>query len=227
MKNFCKNVLVILCLLFFVSNVVYADNFDKAEKYIRKAKLARNQEESYEYVHKARVLFEEEHETNPANIQALLGLSKVNQMIKDRANAKLYVLKAYNMNPADPKLQKEMGDFYYSFQEYSTAIEYYKLSLASGNLRDYETNLQSAKCYEKLGDIENATLYYKICNHLDSSSRKVLNKINEYDSLNRPDDTIEQEELKYKYLFKDKKVPEEKILDKEADDIIDNINSYY
>lgn len=227
MMNFCKKALIIIGLIVFTSNMVFADNFDKAEKLLRKAKLARNQEESYEYVHKARVLYEEEHENNPANIQALLGLSKVNQLLEDRANAKLYVLKAYNMNPSDPKLQKEMGDFYYSFQEYSTAIEYYKLSLASGNLRDFETNLQSAKCFEKLGDLENAALYYKICNHLDSNSRKVMNKINEYEALNRPDDTLEQEELKYKYLFKDKEVPEEKIIEQEADDIIDNINSYY
>ena len=30
-----------------------------------------------------------------------------------------YVLKAYNMEPSNPKLQRAMGDFYYSFQEYS------------------------------------------------------------------------------------------------------------
>ena len=131
------------------------------------------------------------------------------------------------MNPSDPKLQKEMGDFYYSFQEYATAIEYYKLSLASGNLRDFETNLQSAKCYEKLGDLENAALYYRICNHLDASSRKVMNKINEYNSLMHPDNSQELENAKYKYLFKDKEPSQAQIIEDEANNIIENINSYY
>ena len=225
-KNYNK-LFLILCLLILGSNLAIADNFDEAEKFMMKAKLARNQEEAYEYVHRARVLYEDEHEVNPSNIKALIGLSKVNQMLEDRANAKLYLLKAYNMQPSDPKLQKEMGDFYYSFQEYATAIEYYKLSLASGNLRDFETNIQAAKCFEKLGDLENASLYYKICNHLDSSSKRVMNKINEYDALSRPDYLEQFEDAKYKYLFKDKPVSETTIIQEEAEDIIKNINSYY
>ena len=225
-KNYNK-LFLILCLFLFVSNFAIADNFEEAEKFIMKAKLARNQEEAYEYVHKARILYEDEHEVNPSNIKALLGLSKVNQMLEDRANAKLYLLKDYNMQPSNPKLQKEMGDFYYTFQEYATAIEYYKLSLASGNLRDFQTNIQAAKCFEKLGDLENASLYYKICNHLDSSSKQVMNKLNEYDALNRPDYLEQFEDAKYKYLFKDKPVSETTIIQEEAEEIIKNINSYY
>ena len=227
MKKKYNNLFLILCLFLWGSNFAIADNFEEAEKFIMKAKLASNQEEAYEYVHKARKIYEEEHEVNPSNIQVLIGLSKVNQMLEDRANAKLYLLKAYNMQPSDPKLQKEMGDFYYSFQEYATAIEYYKLSLASGNLRDFQTNIQAAKCFEKLGDLENASLYYKICNHLDSSSKRVMNKLNEYDALSRPDYLEQFEDAKYKYLFKDKPVSETTIIQEEAEEIIKNINSYY
>ena len=160
-KFYLRYIYILLCFLFLI-NATYADNFTQAENYIRKAKTTSVPEESYEYIHKARILYLEEYEKNPLNIKALLGMSTVNQMLKDRSEAKLYVLKAYNMNPSDPKLQRAMGDFFYSFQEYSTAIEYYKLALASGLLRDFDTNLQSAKCYEKLGDLKNAELYYKI-----------------------------------------------------------------
>ena len=227
MKNYYKKILLILCLFSFVSNFAVAGNLEDADAFLKKAKLSRNQEEAYEYVHKARVIYEEEHEINPSDIRVLLGLSKVNQLLEDRANAKLYLLKAYNMKPSDPSLQKEMGDFYYSFQEYATAIEYYKLSLASGNLRDFQTNIQAAKCFEKLGDIENASLYYNICNHLDSSSKRVMKKINEYDALMRPDYLEQFENAKYKYLFKDKPVSETTIIQEEADEIIENLNSYY
>ena len=54
-----------------------------------------------------------------------------------------------------------------------------------------------------------------------------MNKINEYDALSRPDYLEQFEDAKYKYLFKDKPVPESKIIQEEADEIIENINSYY
>lgn len=227
MKKICLQYIYILLCFLFLTNSAIADNFSRAENYIRRAKTTSVPEESYEYIHKARILYQEEYDKNPLNIKALLGMSTVNQMLQDRSEAKLYVLKAYNMNPSDPKLQKAMGDFFYSFQEYSTAIEYYKLALASGFLRDFDTNLQSAKCYEKLGDLENAELYYKICFHLNSKSREVMNKLNEYDSAKHPDNTQELEEAKYKYLFKDKKLPEEEQTKQEAEEIIEQINLGY
>lgn len=205
-------------------NCVQADNFTEAEKLIRKAKSASIQDESYEYINKARILYEEEYDSNPINVKALLGLSQVYQLIGDRSEAKLYVLKAYNMNPSDCILQKAMGNFFFSFQEYSTALEYYKLALASGLLKDFDTNLQTAKCFEKLGDLENAELYYKICMHLNSKSKEVMKKINEYDSAKHPDDTKKLEEAKYKYLFKDKKLSESEQADTDAEDIINDLN---
>ena len=227
MKSLRNKLIYTLLIIFLSLNCALADNFSQAEKLLRKAQTTSNQEEGYEYIHKARILYEEEYEKNPINIKALLGLSKVNQLLQDRAEAKLYVLKAYNMNPADPKLQRAMGDFFYSFQEYSTAIEYYKLALASGLLRDFDTNLQSAKCYEKLGDLKNAELYYQICFHLNAKSKEVMNKLNEYTSAKHPDHSQELEEAKYKYLFLDKKIPQEQQIEEEASDIIENINSFY
>lgn len=227
MKSLRNKLIYTLLIIFLSLNCALADNFSQAEKLLRKAQTTSSQEEGYEYIHKARILYEEEYEKNPINTKALLGLSKVNQLLQDRAEAKLYVLKAYNMNPPDPKLQRAMGDFFYSFQEYSTAIEYYKLALASGLLRDFDTNLQSAKCYEKLGDLKNAELYYQICFHLNAKSKEVMNKLNEYTSAKHPDHSQELEEAKYKYLFKDKKIPQEQQIEEEASDIIENINSFY
>lgn len=225
MKKTYFSFVILLFVFTFFNEAVFANNCEKAEKLIRKAQTASIQEEGYEYINKARVLYQEEYDENPVSIEALLGLSKVNQLLQDRAEAKLYVLKAYNMNPSDPKLQRAMGDFFYSFQEYSTAIEYYKLALASGLLRDFDTNLQSAKCYEKLGDLKNAELYYQICMHLNSQSREVMNKLNEYESAKHPDNSQELEDAKYKYLFKDKKLPLSKQNDSDAAEIIEQLNS--
>lgn len=224
MKKYSLKLIVLFISLVFSLSAVYADNISKAEKLLRKAKMTSVQEESYEYVNAARELYEEEYDKNPINTDVLIGLSKTFQLIGDRAEAKLYALKAYNMYPGDPKIQKAMGDFHFSFQEYSTAVEYYKLSLASGNLRDFATNLQTAKCFEKLGDLENAELYYQICFHLNEKSREVLNKLNEYESSHRPDDTQELEQKKYKYLFKDKKRSEQEQIEEEAEKIIEQLN---
>ena len=224
MKKILQISIVFSLISFLSTNMAFADNISMAEDMLRKAKTASLQDEAYEYIHKARILYEDEYDDNPESIEALLGLSKVNQLIQDRPNAKLYVLKAYNMDPANPKLQRAMGDFYYSFQEYSTAIEYYKLALASGLLRDFETNLQAAKCFEKLGDIENAELYYKISGHVNSKSKEVMKKLNEYESSHHPDESEELDNMKYKYLFKDRELPESEKTEKEAEDIIDSIN---
>lgn len=228
MKKIIINCIIISLFITVLSNQAKSmDNIKQAEALLIKAKTATVQDEAYDYINKARILYNDEYELNPTSIPALLGLSKVNQLTGDRAEAKLYVLKAYNMKPYDPKLQKAMGDFFYSFQEYSTAVEYYKLALASGLLKDFETNLQTAKCFEKLGDLENAELYYKISLHVNSKSKEVMKKINEYESAKHPDDTEKLENLKYKYLFKDKKMSPEEKTETDANKIIDSINGMF
>ncbi len=220
-----KYLLIILFLIYvYNANYAYSDNFKTADELVRKSKISSSQEESYDYLNKAEKYYMEEYNKNPSDIRALIGISKVNQMLQNRSSAKLYVLKAYNIDPNDPKLQKEMGDFYYNFQEYSTAVEYYKLALASGLLKDFDTNLQTAKCYEKLGDKKNAELYYKISIHINKKSREVLNKLNEYDSEKHPDNSGELEQAKYKYLFKDKKLSPEEQTEKDTNEIINTLN---
>lgn len=225
MNVYIKKILICLIFFIFINISAYGSNLSQAQKLLKKAKMTSIQEESFEYINKARILLEDEYESNPADIDVQLGLSQTFQLIGDRKEAKLYVLKAYNTNPADPKLQKAMGDFFFSFQEYSTAVEYYKLALASGYLRDYETNLQTAKCFEKLGDLENAELYYKICYHVNSKSREAMNKINEYDSMKHPDNSDELENSKYKYLFKDKQPSEQEKTEAEAQELINSLSN--
>lgn len=227
MKKISLYFLLLIVFFAFVGEPSFANAYSKAENLLKKAQNASLKEESYEYINAARILYMEKYEENESDIQALLGLSKVHQLTGERAEAKLYVLKAYNMKPYEPKLQKEMGNFYYSFQEYSTAIEYYKLALASGLLKDFETNLITAKCYEKLGDLENAELYYKICNHLNPNSKRVANKLNNYDSKKHDDNSQELENAKYKYLFKEKKLSESEQNDVDAEKLIDKLNNSY
>lgn len=224
MKILLKNISILIFCLVFFAELSFANDYSKAERLIKKSKTATIKEQSYDYINEAREIYLQKYNDNQEDIKALVGLSKTYQLIGDRKDAKLYLLKAYNMRPYDAKLQREMADFHYSFQEYSTAIEYYKAALASGLLRDFDTNLLTAKCYEKLGDLKNAELYYQICYHLDSKSKKVMNKLNEYDSAKHPDNTQELENAKYKYLFKNKKLTDTEQADVDTEEIIQKLN---
>lgn len=223
-KIFAK--LFTIYLIFVNSGICVADNYSDGQVFLRKAKLSTIKEQQYDYLNSARILFEERLEKAPADINTLIALSQTYQLMDDRANAKLYVFKAYNIKPDSPQIKKELGNFFYCFGEYSTAIEYYKEALSSGLLRDYETNIKTAKCYEKLGDLTNAELYYKISLHINSSSREAMNKINEYDSAQKTDNFQKHENAKYKYLFKDKKLSRQELADKESIEIIENLNNF-
>lgn len=224
-----KHFINILVLIFILGSTkpCFADNYEDALAYLRKAKSSKLQEQQYDLLNKARELLEDEYSFRPTDLNVLFALSETFQLMGDRAEAKLYVLRAYNMDPSDPKRQKAMGDFYYSFQEYSTAVEYYKAALASGLLRDYTTNIRIAKCFEKLGDSQSAELYYKISLHLNEQSREAMNKLNEYDSAKRPDDSEKLEKARYKYLFKKPKLSEEQQNETDSEAIIEQLNSAF
>ena len=227
MKKFCVKIFLFIFVSVMVSSPVMANSYSKADNLLKKAQNASIREEGYEYVNEARNIYKKIYDENQADIKALVGLSKTYQMTGNRQEAKLYILKAYNIKPYDANLQKEMGNFYYSFQEYSTAVEYYNLALATGLLEDFDTNLQVAKCYEKLGDLESAELYYKVSGHINPKSKKAANKINNYESLKKGDDSAELDKMRYKYLFKDKKIPEAQQTNEDVENIIEQINSLY
>ena len=106
-------------------------------------------------------------------------------------------------------------------------MEYYKLSLLTGLLEDYETNIRVAECYEKLGDFENAEIYYQVVNYINPKSQAAQNKVNEYSSAKHPDNTQKLEKAKYKYLFKDKQKSQEETTNEETGKIITQINSAF
>ncbi len=224
MKNIFIKLIIIFVLVSVTAGEIFADNFSKAKNYIRKSETTTNKDAKYEYLNMAKEIYEEEYEKNPEDINVIVKVSNIYQLLGDRQNAKKYIFKAYNISPQNPQIQREMGDFYYSFQEYSTALEYYKLALSSGLLKDTDLNIKTAQCYEKLGDEENAKLYYQITNYLDSGSKGVVKKLNEYDSLNLKNINKKNEHARYKSLYKADELETEENTEKEVDDIIKQLN---
>ena len=219
-----KKFFYIIChifLLFVFSPCVIADSYEDAEYYIYDAENADSLDEKYENVYQARKIYNNLYQKNPKDIKAILGLYKTYKMSDDPAEAKVYVLKAYNLKPLDPAMQRELGDYYYYIQEYSTAIHYYNKALSSGYLLDFYTNYYAAKCYAKLGEVEQAKLYYQVCNYIDPDFLKYIlkkeNLINDVDD-DSPIGNLENP----------KRVPEPESVDEnDIDSTIEEMNKMY
>lgn len=183
--NLNKNTLLFLTIILAIilcQNITFAankeDNFKAADSYIKKANSAPNTNKRYEYALKALEEYKIEYDKNTSNLDAMIGMGKANSLLDNRTEAKNILMTADCMYPNEPKSHVALADFYFYFQDYNTALEFYKLALLSGYLKDYKTNLKTAICYQKLGDVKNAILYYKICLYLKPNDKAARIKLN-------------------------------------------------
>ncbi len=153
------------------------DYFKQGDTNFYKATISMSQDERNYYLNKALSEYQKEYDKNPQNIKAIISLGKTYCLLNDRTNAKSTLMHGYNLYQDNPYIQASLGDYNFYFQEYATALEFYKLALASGLLKDYKTNLITGLCFEKLGDEKNAYLYYQICLLLNKNSNVVKNRI--------------------------------------------------
>ena len=116
----------------------------------------------------------------PDNIDGLLGAGAMATFLGREDDAKNILMQAYATYPKNPNVHKALGDYSFKFSNYNNAIEYYNLSLVSGNLKDFATNLATALCYEKLGDIERAKQYFKVAQYLNPESELANSRVKMY-----------------------------------------------
>lgn len=177
--------LTLMLAIILYPNMTFAQsNIKTADALIKKAEIATNTDDKDSYATKALKYYNIEYGKNNLNIDAMIGIGRAYTYLDDRTYAKNILMEAYSTFPDNPKTQAALGDFSFYFQEYNTALEFYKLALSSGYLKDYKTNLSTAICYEKLGDMENAKLYYKISLSLNPGSQEAKKGIETIISLN-------------------------------------------
>ncbi len=178
MKRFIKNTICISLLLITVQLNSYAqDNIKEGNSHLYKAAISMNKSEKDYYVQKALEIYSQEYEKNDLNIAAMVGLGKTYTLLDEKSKAKTILMKAYSINPTLPEIHTALGEYLYFYQEYNAALEFFKLALSSGHLKNYTTNLSTAMCYERLGDIPNALLYYKITLSLNPNSNLAKDRI--------------------------------------------------
>ena len=111
-------------------------------------KIALNEPEEAKKLIMSALEDEHEHEF----IQFLAG--KVFYMLKDYENAKFYLIRSYEQNP-DIETKNLLGLTYYELGEYEKANNIFK-NLLEKNNKNTVLLLNSAKCYEKMNDTDNA-----------------------------------------------------------------------
>lgn len=154
----------------------------------RHVKKAASLSESYakrELARRALMCYKKYLEFYPSDLNALIGAGNLAGYLKKEEEAKNILMQAYATYPQNPDVHRALGDYSFRFSNYNNAIEYYNLSLASGNLKDYATNLSTAICYEKLGNIKMAFIYFKIAQKINPDSNIANKKIEMYEKAMR------------------------------------------
>ncbi|MBQ2644881.1 hypothetical protein IJG14_04825 [bacterium] len=159
------------------------ENINQAKKYLQEA-MSETEEARKRYkVKKAYRYYKEYLKFYPDNIDGLLGAGAMATYLGKEEDAKNILMQAYATYPKNPDVHKALGDYSFKFSNYNNAIEYYNLSLSSGNLEDYATNLATAVCYEKLGDIESAKKYFKFSQYLNPDSEIANQRVEMYNKM--------------------------------------------
>lgn len=187
--------------------------FAKAVEYLQQAMQEENEADKREYVRKALHAYKDCLKYDAGNLEALLGGGAMATYLGKEEEAKNLLMEAYATYPTNPRVHKALGDYSFKFSNFNNAIEYYNLSLSSGNLEDYATNLATAVCYEKLGDIEKAIMYYKVAQHLNPDSSLANQRLEMYAIMMQ--DGYEADTRRYEAADK---IPEEQ--DMELEDLI-------
>ncbi len=174
-KTLKIKILIIACL-FSLCSACYAKPtvLQEANILVKAAASTSSEELKTQYLKEACDRYLKLYKNSPTDINVLVGLANTYILMNNDKKAYDYLMQAYNIAPDNPKIAAALGDYNYHREEYVIALEYYKLALLSGYLKDIDTNLKTARCYEKLGDKENATLYYTIVSALDPSSAAAM-----------------------------------------------------
>lgn len=162
-----------------------SEYMDKARFCVRTAVQAKDETTRIRYVRKALECYLRYLKYYEGDLDALLGAGTTATFLGKETQARHLLMEAYATYPQNPNVHKALGDYCFKFNNFNNAIEYYNLSLLSGNLKDYNTNIATAVCYEKLGDIEKAIAYYKVAQHINPSSPIANQRLEMYAAMER------------------------------------------
>ena len=162
-----------------------AEYMEKATLCVRTAVQSKDETTKIRFVRKALEYYLRYLKYYEGDLDALLGAGTTATFLGKETQARHLLMEAYATYPKNPNVHKALGDYCFKFNNFNNAIEYYNLSLSSGNLMDYNTNIATAVCYEKLGDIKKAIAYYKVAQHINPNSPIANQRLEMYEAMER------------------------------------------
>jgi len=156
-----------------------------AKNCVREAMQQQNEVQIRLKIRKALLYYKEFLKYYPENLDGLLGAGAMATYLGREDEARNILMQAYATYPTNPHVHKALGDYSFRFSNYNNAIEYYNLSLNSGNLKDFATNLSTALCYEKLGEVERAKQYFKFAMYLNPESELAQQRVKMYEDMEK------------------------------------------
>lgn len=120
----------------------------------------------------------------PNSVEANIGLGRVYDYMKQDRIAQKHFFTALNINNCDAMANYYFANYYYSRNEFISALNYYKKALSCGYPSNYEINIRIGSVYEKLADIESAKKHYESALKLIPSNFELNEKVKILNGLN-------------------------------------------
>lgn len=175
MKNFFK---IIFILIFIITTCNFASAQVDEKKYVEQGNIFLNKIEKNEtpelnsmYAKKALFYFYTASKNNPPSTEALLGLGKIYLQLDRNEDAKNTFFRAYSLDYYNAETNFCFAEYNYKISDFDSALKFYKIALDLGYKDRNKTIEQIGRCYEKLGDLENALLIYQKCKSEECTKR--------------------------------------------------------
>lgn len=126
--------------------------------------------------------FKKMYELDNSNIDALIGLSIAYRLDYKPILAKNAILKALNYDYNSPKANFYLGEYYFSQNEFTNALNSYKKAEKLG-FKGEDIEFKMAQSYAKVGELAIAKKYYLACADKKPQKIEYIAKINEIEKL--------------------------------------------
>ena len=157
MEKFTKIIILFTSLFLMGQSNIYATEKDYIEEgnlFLNKIENNENTVLNSSYIKKALYNFYVASKATPPSTDALVGLGRVYTQMDKYDDAKNALFEAYSIDKYNAEANFYFGEFWFKYNEFETALKYYKNAYELGFKNTQKVLDMIIKCYNKLGDIQ-------------------------------------------------------------------------
>lgn len=157
MKKFIRIITLFVTLIFAGQSFVFAaekDYIEEGNYLLQKIEQNETGELNSMYLKNALYNFYVASKSTPPSTDALVGLGRVYMQTDRYDDAKNALFEAYSIDKYNADANFYLGEFWFKYNDYNSALMYYKNAYALGFKDRNKVLGMIIKCYNKLGDEE-------------------------------------------------------------------------